>query len=57
MATKERKKIEWAKRMEQKTGNKFLSEASMTRILNYSTQGTLFNDEDFSDCDSGFCGL
>lgn len=57
MATKERRKIEWAQRIEQKTGNKFLSEASMSRILNYSTQGILFNDNDFSDCDSGYCGI
>lgn len=57
MATKEKQKVEWAKRIEEKTGNQFLAEASMSRILNYSTQGNLFNDKDFSDCDSGFCGI
>lgn len=57
MATKEKRKIEWAKRIEDKTGNQFLREASMSKILNYSTQGNLFNDEDFSYCDSGFCGI
>lgn len=57
MAQKEKRKVEWAKRIEEKTGNQFLSEASMSRILNYSTQGNLFKDEDFSDCDSGYCGI
>ena len=57
MATKERRKIEWAKRIEEKTGNQFLKEASMSRILNFSTQGNLFNDDDFNDCDSGYCGI
>ena len=57
MTTKDRRKIEWAKRIEEKTGNQFLKEASMSRILNYSTQGNLFQDNDFSDCDSGFCGI
>jgi hypothetical protein len=57
MATKDIRKVEWAQRIEQKTGNKFLSEASMSTILKYSVQGQLFNDEDFSDCDSGFCGI
>jgi len=57
MATKEKRKVEWAKRIEQNTGNQFLKEASMSRILNFSTQGNLFKDEDFSDCDSGFCGI
>ena len=57
MATKERRKIEWAKRIEEKTGNQFLKEASMSRILNFSTQGNLFNDNDFNDCDSGYCGI
>ena len=57
MATKERRKVEWAKKIEEKTGNQFLSVASMSRILNYSVQVNLFNDDDFSDCDSGFCGI
>jgi len=57
MATKEKRKVEWAKRIEEKTGNQFLKEASMSRILNYSTQGNLFRDDDFNECDSGFCGI
>lgn len=57
MATKDKRKIEWAQRIEQKTGNQFINGITMSRILNYSTQGTLFNDNDFSDCDSGDCGI
>ena len=58
MATKDRRKIEWAARMEAKTGNTFLQGASMARILQYSIQGTLFQDSDFNDdCDSGICGI
>jgi hypothetical protein len=53
----EKRKIEWANKIEKQTGNKFLSEVSMEKILNYSIQGRLFIDEDFSDCDSGFCGI
>lgn len=57
MATKEKRKVEWAKRIEEHTGNQFLSEVPMSKILQYSTQGQLFNDDDFSDCDSGYCGI
>jgi hypothetical protein len=57
MTTKDTRKIEWAKKIEEKTSNRFLSDASMSQILKYSIQGNLFNDEDFSDCDSGYCGL
>jgi hypothetical protein len=57
MTTKDIRKIEWAKKIEEKTGNRFLSDASMSQILKYSIQGNLFNDEDFSDCDSGYCEL
>jgi hypothetical protein len=57
MATKEKRKVEWAKKMESNTGNQFLASASMSKILNYSVQGNLFNEDDFSDCDSGYCGI
>lgn len=57
MTTKDIRKIEWAKKIEEKTGNTFLSDVSMSTILKYSVQGNLFNDDDFSDCDSGFCGI
>jgi hypothetical protein len=57
MATKERNKVEWFNNMELKTGNRFLSDVSFQSILKFSTQGQLFTDEDFSTCDSGFCGI
>lgn len=57
MATKDLRKVEWARKIEEKTGNRFLSSVSMSKILKYSIQGRLFNDDDFSDCDSGDCGL
>jgi hypothetical protein len=57
MATKEKRKVEWAKKMESNTSNQFLTDASMSKILNYSVQGNLFNEDDFSDCDSGYCGI
>jgi len=57
MTTKDIRKIEWANRIEQKTGNTFLSDVPMSTILKYSVQGNLFNDDDFSDCDSGNCEL
>lgn len=57
MATKDTRKVEWAKSMEEKTGNQFLKSVSMDKILKYAVQGKLFNDEDFNDCDSGFCGI
>lgn len=57
MATKDKRKVEWGKEMEIKTGNQFLKSVSMDKILQYSIQGKLFNDNDFNDCDSGFCGI
>jgi hypothetical protein len=57
MATKELRKVEWARKIEEKTGNTFINGISMSNILKYATQGSLFNDDDFSDCDSGNCSL
>lgn len=57
MATKERHKIEWFADQEAKTGNRFLKEVSFDEILKFNQQGTLFNDADFNDCDSGYCGV
>lgn len=53
----EKRKIEWANKIEMQTGNTFLTDIPMSKILKYSVQGTLFNDEDFNDCDSGYCGI
>jgi hypothetical protein len=40
-----------------KTGNRFLSDVSFTQILKFGMQENLFTDEDFNECDSGFCGI
>lgn len=53
----ERRKVEWAKKIENKYSNRFLSDVSMEKILRYSVQGMLFNDDDFSECDYGVCGI
>jgi len=57
MATKERDKVEWFAEQEQKTGNRFLKEVSFDEILRFAQQGSLFSDDDFNDCDSGYCGI
>jgi hypothetical protein len=57
MASKDLDKVKWFEKQEIKTGNRFLFNVSFTQILKYSKQGVLFNDDDFNDCDSGYCGL
>jgi hypothetical protein len=56
MATKEQRKVEWFAEQEKRTGNRFLKGVSFDEILKFHQQGSLFNDDDFNDCDSGFCG-
>jgi hypothetical protein len=56
MASKDIDKIKWFEKQEIKTGNRFLSDVSFTQILNFGTQATFF-DDDFNECDSGFCGI
>lgn len=57
MATKELDKIKWFEKQEIITGNRFLSDVSFTQILKFSSQGLLFEEDDFSDCDSGGCEI
>jgi len=57
MASKDIDKVKWFQSQELKTGNTFLSDASMSSILKFNLQGNLFDDNDFSSCDSGYCGL
>lgn len=57
MATKDFEKIKWFERQEILTGNRFLKDVSFSEILKFNSQGTLFEDDDFNDCDSGYCGL
>jgi hypothetical protein len=56
MASKDLDKVKWFEKQEIKTGNRFLSDVSFTKILNFGTQTTFF-DDDFNECDSGFCGI
>lgn len=56
MATKEERKVQWFAEQERKTGNRFLKGVTFDEILKFHRQGSLFNDDDFNDCDSGFCG-
>lgn len=56
MASKDIDKVKWFEKQEIKTGNRFLSDVSFSQILNFGTQATFF-DDDFNECDSGFCGI
>jgi len=57
MASKDIDTVKWFNKQEIKTGNKFLSDVSFAEILKYNKQGDMFEDDDFSDCDSGICGV
>jgi len=56
MASKDIDKVKWFDKQEQITGNRFLSDVSFNQILKFGTQASFF-DEDFNECDSGFCGI
>jgi hypothetical protein len=49
-------KMQWFADQEKKTGNRFKTEVSYKEIINYKPQSVLFED-DFNECDSGYCGL
>lgn len=57
MVTKDKKKVEWFDKQEKLTGNRFLTDVTFEEILKFNQQGTLFNDDDFNECDSGYCGI
>lgn len=57
MASKDIDKVNWFHKIEQNTGNRFISDASFDQILKFNSQGLLFSDDDFNECDSGFCGI
>jgi len=56
MASKDLDKVKWFEKQELKTGNRFLSDVSFEKILKFGIQNTFF-DDDFNECDSGFCGI
>lgn len=57
MASKDLEKVKWFEKQEFKNNSKFLSDVSFTDILKFNSQGSLFEDDDFNDCDSGYCGI
>jgi hypothetical protein len=56
MSNKAEKQFNWFIEMERKNGCTFKSGITYERIKSYKTQLELF-DEDFNDCDSGYCGI
>ncbi len=56
MANKDLDKVKWFEKQELITGNTFINGFPMKKILKFGYQNTFF-DEDFSDCDSGYCGI
>ena len=56
MADKHPEKMDWFARQEEGNKGNFKSEVSYREIINYNSQFSLF-DEDFSECDGGYCGL
>lgn len=56
MASKDLDKVKWFEKQELNTGNRFLSDVSFSQILKFGQQ-TNFFDDDFNECDSGFCGI
>jgi hypothetical protein len=56
MADKHPSKMEWFAQQEENNKGNFRSDVSYREIINYNSQFSLF-DEDFSECDGGYCGL
>lgn len=56
MSQKAQKQFDWFINMEKETGNTFKNGITYEKIKNHKLQLDLF-DEDFNDCDSGYCGL
>ena len=56
ISNKAEKQFNWFIEMERKNGCTFKSGITYERIKSYKTQLELF-DEDFTDCDSGYCGI
>lgn len=56
IAQKDKSSFDWFIKQEQITGNTFNSEADYKDVLKFGVQNRLF-DDDFNECDSGFCGI
>lgn len=56
LSKKHPKKMEWFAKKEEETGNRFKTETTYRKIIEWKMQMQLF-DDDFNDCDSGYCGI
>jgi len=56
MSEKASKQFDWFVKMEKETSNTFKNGITYEKIKNHRLQLDLF-DDDFNDCDSGYCGL
>ena len=56
MSNKQPKKCEWFANKERDSGGTWKTNITYDKIKNYKSQLNLF-DDDFNDCDSGYCGL
>lgn len=56
MSIKEPNKFQWFIDQEAKSGNNWNDNFTYDKIKNHKTQTQLF-DDDFNECDSGYCGL
>ena len=56
MSQRDENKFQWFIDMEEKNGCTFKSGVTYKKIKDHKLQLDLF-DEDFNDCDSGYCGL
>lgn len=56
MADKHPDKMQWFSDLEEEAGSTFRSDVKYSEIVKWKSQIELF-DEEFNDCDSGYCGL
>tara|TARA_R100000935_G_scaffold19095_1_gene36734 strand:- start:233 stop:1075 length:843 start_codon:yes stop_codon:yes gene_type:complete len=56
MADKHPLKMDWFARQEEGNKGQFKSDVSYREIISYNSQYKLF-DEDFDECDTGYCGI
>ena len=56
IAQKDKESFNWFVKQEELTGNTFNSKAMYKDILRFGIQNQLF-EEDFNECDSGYCGI
>ena len=56
MSDKHNNKMRWFADIEEEAGSKFRSDVKYSEIMEWNSQIELF-DDDFNECDSGYCGL